>query len=155
MPLPTDIKPPFTLDSAKKKVKAAQDAWNTKDPDKVAMAYTEGSVWRNRSQFIQGRTEIRAFLKNKWTTELSYRLKKDLFAFSDDRIAVRFQYEYQDAAGQWFRAYGNENWTFSADGLMAQREASINDVQIAESDRYLTGPNAPAHVDDVPFRPVP
>jgi len=147
---PTDIRPPFDEQNARKKVKAAQDAWNTRDPGRVALAYTEDSQWRNRSEFIQGRAEIRAFLERKWSRELDYKLKKDLFAFSENRIAVRFQYEYRTADGQWFRAYGNENWEFSSDGLMRRREASINDIPIQESQRYLIG-----DVDSLPFLPVP
>lgn len=127
--------PPFTLETAQKKIQAAEDAWNARDPQRVSMAYTPDSEWRNRDEFINGRTEIRAFLERKWARELDYRLKKQLWCFADNRIAVRFEYEYHDAQGQWFRAYGNENWEFAANGLMQRRYASINDLAIAESDR--------------------
>jgi len=140
MASPTDIRPPFTLDSATKKVRGAEDAWNSRDHVKVSMAYSEDSQWRNRSQFIDGRAEIQEFLKDKWETELEYRLTKSLWAFSDDRIAVRFQYEYHDVSGQWHRAYGNENWEFDETGLMRRREASINDVLIEESERKFHWP---------------
>lgn len=129
--------PPFTQETAKEKVKLAEDAWNSKDPARVAMAYTENSEWRNRSQFINGRQEIIAFLSNKWQKELAYKLKKELWAFTGNRIAVRFEYEYHNAEGKWFRAYGNENWEFDANGFMQKRFASINDVPILESERYL------------------
>jgi hypothetical protein len=132
--------PPFTAQTARQKVQAAEDAWNTRDPQRVAQAYTPDSVWRNRSQFVTGRDEIEAFLKTKWETELDYALRKDLWAFTDDRIAVRFQYEWHDADGQWWRSYGNENWEFDADGYMRRREASINDVPIAEGERRILGP---------------
>ena len=134
---PTDIRPPFTLETAMAKVKAAEDAWNSKDPERVALAYTEDSEWRNRSTFINGRDEIKSFLREKWNRELDYRLKKELWAHSDDRIAVRFEYEWRDLEGNWFRSYGNENWEFDADGLMRRRFASINDLPIAESDRRI------------------
>jgi nuclear transport factor 2 (NTF2) superfamily protein len=137
MPSPTDIRPPFTAQTAAAKVRAAQDAWNTRDPEKVAMAYTEDSQWRNRDQFLSGRDEIRAFLTRKWERELDYRLEKTLWAFGDDRIAVRFEYESRDAGGQWYRSYGNEMWEFDASGLMARRYASINDAPIDESERRL------------------
>jgi uncharacterized protein len=127
--------PPFTSETAAKKVRAAEDAWNTRDPEKVALAYTEDSRWRNRSQFINGRAEIVAFLTGKWQREHEYRLIKEVWAWEDDRIAVRFAYEWQDDAGQWYRAYGNENWKFDGDGYMAERHASINDVPITEADR--------------------
>ena len=135
MPSPTDIRPPFTAETAVAKVRAAEDAWNTRDPHRVSLAYTEDSTWRNRSQFVQGREEIRAFLTTKWEKELDYRLTKSLWGFRENRMAVRFQYEYHDASGQWFRAYGNELWEFDEIGLMRRREASINDVEIQESDR--------------------
>ncbi|MBN1239932.1 MAG: nuclear transport factor 2 family protein [Gammaproteobacteria bacterium] len=131
--------PPFTEETARQKVKAAEDAWNTKDPERVARAYTEDSVWRNRDEFIRGRAEIEAFLRRKWSRELEYRLRKSLWAFDDRRIAVRFQYEWKDAAGRWFRSYGNELWEFDDAGLMRRREASINDVPIEESDRRFVG----------------
>lgn len=127
--------PPFTLESATAKVQAAEDAWNTRDPDRVAMAYTEDSQWRNRSEFVTGRTSIRAFLSRKWAKEQDYRLRKELWCFMDNRIAVRFEYEWHDALGAWHRAYGNENWEFAANGLMMKRFASINDIPIEECDR--------------------
>jgi uncharacterized protein len=127
--------PPFTLETAKDKVQAAENAWNTRDPERVAMAYTEDSEWRNRSEFLTGRQEIKEFLTRKWAKELDYRLRKELWCFMDNRIAVRFEYEWHDESGAWYRAYGNENWEFAANGLMMKRFASINDVAIAESDR--------------------
>jgi nuclear transport factor 2 (NTF2) superfamily protein len=135
MPAPTDIRPPFTLETARAKVRAAEDAWNTRDPERVALAYTVDSEWRNRGELFQGREAIKAFLARKWAKELDYRLTKELWTFGADRIAVRFQYEYHDAEGRWFRAYGNELWEFDATGLMRRREASINDVAIEEKDR--------------------
>lgn len=144
--------PPFTLDSARAKVRAAEDAWNSRDPDRVVLAYTEDTVWRNRSQFLVGREAIRAFLQSKWQRERDYRLIKSLWAQGDNRIAVRFQYEWHDDAGRWWRSYGNEQWEFAADGRMARREASINDVAIALSERRFTwsapGPR-PADVPDI------
>lgn len=131
--------PPFTLETARQKVQAAEDAWNTRDPDRVALAYTEDTVWRNRSEFLRGRDEVRAFLRRKWERELDYKLKKELWAFTGNRIAVRFEYEWHDASGQWFRSFGNENWEFAPDGLMARRFASINDVAIAEGERHFRG----------------
>ena len=132
--------PPFTRESAILKVRAAEDAWNSRDPNRVALAYTEDSVWRNRSEFVVGRDQIRQFLAGKWARELDYRLVKNLWAFTDDRIAVRFQYEWHDADGQWHRSYGNELWEFDNDGYIRRREASINDVPIAEADRRIFGP---------------
>ncbi|HEV7470240.1 MAG: hypothetical protein JWP64_1922 [Pseudonocardia sp.] len=132
--------PPFTLETARQKVQAAEDAWNTRDPEKVALAYTEDSVWRNRDTFVQGRAEIVALLTAKWERELDYALRKALWTFADNRIAVRFQYESHDAAGIWYRSYGNENWEFDSHGLMVRREASINDVVIDESERRIFGP---------------
>jgi nuclear transport factor 2 (NTF2) superfamily protein len=129
--------PPFTLESATQKVQLAEDAWNTKDPQKVSLAYTVDSEWRNRSTFLNGREEIVKFLTEKWQKELGYKLKKTLWAFMDNRIAVRFEYEYHNAEGQWFRAYGNENWEFNEYGLMQKRYASINDIAIEESERRL------------------
>ena len=129
--------PPFSEETAKQKIQAAEDAWNSKDPDKVSMAYTIDTEWRNRSQFINGREEIKAFLTDKWKTELDYKLKKSYWAHGENRIAVRFEYEYHNEKGEWFRAYGNENWEFDANGLMKKRFASINDVPIKEEDRYL------------------
>jgi len=137
---PTIIAPPFTLVTALRKVRFAEDSWNSRDPKRVAMAYSEDSVWRNRSEFITGRAAIRRFLAGKWARELDYRLAKDLWAFTDDRIAVRFQYEWRDAGGQWHRSYGNELWEFDEGGLMRRREASINDVAIPESDRKFFWP---------------
>jgi hypothetical protein len=127
--------PPFTLDTARQKVQAAEDAWNTRDPDRVALAYTPDSEWRNRAEFFSGRDAIREFLRRKWARELDYRLRKELWCFLENRIAVRFEYEYHDDSGQWFRAYGNENWEFATNGLMQKRFASINDLPIKESDR--------------------
>ena len=132
--------PPFDEHTARQKVQAAEDAWNTRDPQRVAAAYTPDSVWRNRSTFLQGREQIQAFLADKWATELDYTLRKQLWAFTDDRIAVRFQYEWHDATGQWWRSYGNELWEFDEHGYMRRREASINDVSIASSERRITGP---------------
>ena len=131
--------PPFTAETAAKKVQAAEDAWNTKDPERVAGAYTEDSVWRNRDTFVTGRAEIVAFLTAKWERELDYALRKSLWAFAGNRIAVRFQYECHDASGQWWRSYGNENWEFDDNGLMRRREASINDLAIDESERRIFG----------------
>jgi nuclear transport factor 2 (NTF2) superfamily protein len=127
--------PPFDLETAKLKVQAAEDAWNSRDPERVALAYTEDSEWRNRAEFFSGRTAIKEFLKRKWTKELDYRLKKELWCFMDNRIAVRFEYEWHDDAGFWYRAYGNENWEFANNGLMMRRIASINDLPIQESER--------------------
>jgi nuclear transport factor 2 (NTF2) superfamily protein len=130
--------PPFTHETAVQKVRLAEDAWNTRDPEKVAAAYSVDSRWRNRSEFLTGREEIQEFLARKWARELDYRLIKELWAFTEDRIAVRFAYEWHDDSGQWFRSYGNENWEFDAEGLMRRRHASINDLPIAESGRlYL------------------
>ena len=136
--------PPFSLEAAKKKVQAAEDAWNTRDPEKVAAAYSEDSVWRNRDRFVTGRAEIAEFLKGKWDRELDYALRKDLWAFEGNRIAVRFQYESHDVDGQWWRSYGIELWEFDAEGYMRRREASINDRRIAESQRRILGPRPPA-----------
>ncbi len=127
--------PPFTLETAILKVQAAEDAWNTRDPERVALAYTEDSEWRNRSEFFSGRENIQAFLTRKWDKELDYRLKKELWSFTDNRISVRFEYEWHDDSGQWYRSYGNEQWEFAQNGLMQRREASINDVSINEGDR--------------------
>jgi nuclear transport factor 2 (NTF2) superfamily protein len=136
--------PPFTHGTATQKVQAAEDAWNTRDPGKVALAYSEDSVWRNRDTFVTGRAEIVAFLTAKWERELDYALRKDLWAFDGNRIAVRFQYECHDAGGQWWRSYGNELWEFDEHGLMTRREASINDVPIEEKERRLHGPRPEA-----------
>lgn len=135
MPSPTDIRPPFTRESALAKVKAAENAWNTRDPDRVALAYTEDSEWRNRSEFLKGRAAIKEFLRRKWARERDYRLMKELWAFTDNRISVRFEYEWRDESGQWFRAHGNEQWEFNDDGLMRRRDASINDVPITADER--------------------
>ncbi|MCL8536906.1 nuclear transport factor 2 family protein [Chryseobacterium gallinarum] len=129
--------PPFTLETAKEKIQMAEDAWNSQDPEKVSKAYTIDSEWRNRDIFVNGRVEIVAFLKEKWQKELNYKLKKEYWAHTDNRIAVRFEYEYQTKEGNWFRAYGNENWEFDENGLMAKRYASINDLPIKEEDRKL------------------
>ena len=137
MPAPTDIRPPFTEETARAKVQAAEDAWNTRDPERVALAYTEDSEWRNRAEFFSGREAIKAFLRRKWAKELGYKLKKELWCFRDNRIAVRFEYEWHDESGSWYRAYGNEQWEFREDGLMQRRYASINDLPIAESGRRL------------------
>ena len=136
--------PPFTAETARAKVQAAEDGWNSRDPERVAGAYTQDSVWRNRDQFVTGRDAIVTFLTRKWERELDYALRKELWAFTDDRIAVRFQYESHDAAGQWWRSYGNELWEFSPDGLMRRREASINDLAIDESQRRIFGPRPEA-----------
>ena len=138
MPQPIDIRPPFTAGTAAAKVQAAEDAWNSRDPERVARSYTEDSEWRNRDEFFTGRAAIVDFLTRKWARERDYVLRKQLWAFTDDRIAVRFEYESQDADGQWWRSYGNEMWEFAPDGLMARRFASINDEPIAGSDRRLT-----------------
>ncbi|MFI5522711.1 nuclear transport factor 2 family protein [Streptomyces platensis] len=131
--------PPFDEPGALQKVQAAEDAWNTRDPERVALAYTEDSIWRNRDTFVTGRDEIVAFLRRKWARELDYALRKELWSYGGNRIAVRFQYECHDAAGQWWRSYGNELWEFDADGLMRRREAGIHDVAIAEADRRIVG----------------
>jgi uncharacterized protein len=132
---PTSIRPPFTQETALAKVKAAQDAWNTRDPERVALAYTEDSQWRNRDEFLSGREEIKAFLRRKWAKELDYKLMKELWAYTDNRISVRFEYEWHNTEDQWFRSHGNEQWEFDETGLMRRREASINDVPIQEQDR--------------------
>lgn len=137
MPSPTDIRPPFTLETARAKIQAAENAWNTRDAERVALAYTEDSEWRNRAEIFSGREAIKAFLRRKWAKELDYRLKKELWCFGDNRIAVRFEYEWHDDSGQWYRSYGNENWEFREDGLMQKRFASINDLPIRESERRL------------------
>ena len=131
----TPICPPFTAESAKAKVQAAEDAWNSRDPERVVLAYTEDSQWRNRTEFFAGRKAIKAFLQRKWAKELDYRLKKELWAFTENRISVHFEYECHDAEGQWSRSYGNEHWEFDENGLMRRRDASINDIAISESDR--------------------
>ena len=133
----TPITPPFTAETATAKVQAAEDAWNSRDPQRVSMAYTEDSDWRNRDEFFRGREAIRAFLTRKWEKELDYRLMKELWAFTADRISVRFEYEWHDAAGQWYRTHGNEHWEFDDDGLMRRRDMSANDIPIEESQRRL------------------
>jgi uncharacterized protein len=144
--------PPFTEETARQKVQAAEDAWNTRDPERVAGASTVDSVWRNRDSFFSGREAIVAFLTAKWQRELDYALRKNLWAFTEDRIAVRFQYESHDTAGQWWRSYGNELWEFDEHGLMRRREASINDVPISESERRIFGPRPEAeHGLDFPL----
>src|SRR6478752_4283467 len=132
--------PPFTAETAAQKARMAEDAWNTRDPERVAGAYTENSRWRNRAEFFEGRAAIVAFLKRKWARELDYRLIKDVWAFHNNRIAARFAYEYRDDSGNWFRAHGNENWEFDTDGLMRRRIASINEHPIAEADRKYHWP---------------
>lgn len=129
--------PPFTEETARQKVQAAEDAWNTCDPDRVALAYTEDSHWRNRDEFFQGREAIRDFLARKWARELDYRLRKELWCFTDNRISVRFEYESRDADGQWWRSHGNEHWEFDEDGLMRRRDASINDYRIEAGERRI------------------
>jgi nuclear transport factor 2 (NTF2) superfamily protein len=142
--------PPFTLETARQKARMAEDAWNSRDPQRVSLAYTENSTWRNRSEFFTGRAAIVDFLTRKWAKEKDYRLIKDLWAFTDNRIAVRFQYEWHDARGQWHRSYGNEQWEFDEHGLMARREASINDIEIAESERRFLWPAPGPRPADVP-----
>lgn len=131
------IVPPFTTESALRKVQMAEDAWNSRDPERVALAYSQDSEWRNRTEFLEGREEITAFLRRKWATELDYRLRKTLWGFRDNRIAVSFEYEWHDASGQWFRSYGTELWEFDNDGLMRRRLASINDAPIPEAARRI------------------
>lgn len=139
--------PPFSYDDAVKKVRMAEDAWNTRDPKKVALAYTPDTRWRNRSEFLNGRDAVQTFLTRKWATESGYRLIKEIWAHSDNRIAMRFCYEYHDGNGQWYRAHGNENWEFDEAGYMAVRHASINDVPIAEADRLFHWPQGPRPVE--------
>lgn len=139
--------PPFTVESAVQKVRMAEDAWNTRDPERVSLAYTPDSRWRNRSDFLEGRPAIVSFLTAKWEKERDYRLIKELWGLKDNRIAVRFQYEFHDAGGAWFRAYGNEQWEFDENGLMRRREASINDVPIAEAERKFHWPLGPRPAD--------
>jgi uncharacterized protein len=141
--------PPFTLETSIQKIRSAEDAWNSRDPDRVSLAYTEDSRWRNRSEFFSGRDAIVEFLRRKWSKELDYRLIKELWAFRGERISVRFQYEWHDDSGHWYRAYGNEQWEFDESGLMRRREASINDVSIQEAERKFfwdaPGPRPPDH----------
>src|SRR3954469_18769822 len=143
--------PPFTEETARQKVQAAEDAGNTRDPERVAAAYPEDSEWRNRDEFLTGRAAIVEFLRRKWDRELDYALRKDLWAFTEDRIAVRFQYESRDASGQWWRSYGNEQWEFDAEGLMRRREASINDVPIDEAARRIHGPRPQGDTTPLPL----
>ncbi|PZO59549.1 MAG: DUF1348 domain-containing protein [Phormidesmis priestleyi] len=142
--------PPFTYETAVQKVQMAENAWNSRDPQRVSMAYSEDSHWRNRAEVFQGRETIREFLKRKWDKELDYRLAKELWAFGENRIAVRFQYEWHDGSGQWYRAYGNENWEFNADGLMQRREASINDMPIQAAERRFHWPAPGPRPDEHP-----
>jgi len=144
--------PPFDEETARSKVLMAEAAWNSRDPERVAGAYTADSQWRNRDEFIQGREAIIAFLTRKWAREQDYVLRKDLWAFHGNRIAVRFQYEWHDASGQWFRSYGNENWEFDELGYMARREASINDLPIRESDRRISGPREDGDISGIPLQ---
>jgi nuclear transport factor 2 (NTF2) superfamily protein len=144
--------PPFTEETARQKVQAAEDAWNTRDPHKVSLAYTEDSAWRNRSTFVTGRDAIVELLTEKWERELDYALRKELWAFGGNHIAVRFQYESHDPAGQWWRSYGNELWEFDDNGLMSRREASINDVPIEEKDRRIYGPRTESERQGLPLR---
>lgn len=144
--------PPFDEATARQKVLAAEAAWNSRDPERVAGAYTPDSVWRNRDEFIRGRAEIVEFLRRKWEREQEYVLRKDLWAYQGNRIAVRFQYEWRDVSGQWFRSYGNENWEFDERGYMQRREASINDVPIDESERRLFGPRAEGDTSGIPLQ---
>ena len=134
---PTSIRPPFTRETALAKVQAAEDAWNSRDPHRVSLAYTDDSDWRNRDEFFRGREAIREFLERKWAKELDYRLEKELWAHTDNRISVRFEYEWHDESGQWYRTHGNEHWEFDEDGLMARRDMSANDIPIDESERRL------------------
>lgn len=149
---PRNPLPPFTEATARQKVLMAENAWNSKDAERVAGAYTPDSQWRNRNEFIQGREEIVAFLKSKWEREIDYALRKDLWAFSGNRIAVRFQYEWRNTSGKWFRSYGNENWEFDDLGYMRRREASINDLEINESDRRIFGPRAEGDTSGIPLQ---
>jgi len=145
--------PPFSAETARQKVQAAEDAWNTRDPERVSLAYSEDSLWRNRETFLAGRAEIVTFLTAKWERELDYALRKALWAFDGSRIAVRFQYEWHDRSGQWYRSYGNELWDFDEHGLMTRREASINDVPIDEAERRIFGPRPnDEHGEDFPLR---
>ncbi len=144
---PTSIRPPFNSDSAARKARMAEDAWNSREPERVSRAYTEDSSWRNRAEFLTGRAAIVEFLQRKWARELSYRLIKEVWAFTDNRIAVRFAYEWHDDSGHWFRSHGNEQWEFDANGLMRRREASINDVLLRDEERKFRWPLGPRPVD--------
>lgn len=149
---PRNPLPPFTEETARQKVLMAENAWNSKDAERVAGAYTPDSQWRNRNEFIQGREEIVQFLKRKWEREIDYVLRKDLWTHNGNRIAVRFQYEWRNASGQWFRSYGNENWEFDDLGYMRRREASINDYEINESDRRIFGPRTEGDTSGIPLQ---
>jgi len=149
---PRNPLPPFTEETARQKVLMAENAWNSKDPERVAGAYTPDSQWRNRNEFIQGREEIVQFLQRKWEREIDYVLRKDLWTFNGNRIAVRFQYEWRNASGQWFRSYGNENWEFDDLGYMRRREASINDLEINESERRIFGSRAEGDTSGIPLQ---
>ena len=151
-PIPRPPLPPFDEAAARQKVLMAEAAWNTRDPERVAAAYSPDSQWRNRDEFFRGREEIVAFLRRKWARELDYVLRKDLWTFGGNRIAVRFQYEWHDADGNWFRSYGNENWEFDDLGYMRRREASINDVPISAADRRIDGPRAEGDTSGIPLR---
>jgi uncharacterized protein len=144
---PTAIRPPFTAETAARKARMAEDAWNSRNPERVSLAYTEDSRWRNRAEFLVGRAAIIAFLQRKWARELDYRLIKEVWAFTDNRIAVRFAYEWHDDSGHWFRSHGNEQWEFDASGLMRRREASINDVLLREEERKFHWPLGPRPKD--------
>ncbi len=144
--------PPFDEATARQKVAMAEAAWNSRDPERVALAYTPDSQWRNRGEFIHGRVEIVEFLRSKWDREIDYVLRKDLWAYTDNRIAVRFQYEWHDAQGQWFRSFGNENWEFDEHGYMSRREASINDVPIQEHERRISGARAEGDSSGIPLQ---
>lgn len=146
----TTLAPPFTTETAARKVRMAENAWNSRDPERVSLAYSEDSRWRNRSELFSGRAAIVAFLRRKWSRELDYRLIKELWAFGDSRIAVRFQYEWHDADGSWYRSYGNELWEFDAAGAMRERHASINDISIQESERKFHWPSPGPRPDDHP-----
>jgi len=149
---PRNPLPPFTEETARQKVLMAENAWNSKDPERVAGAYTPDSQWRNRNEFIQGREEIVQFLQRKWEREIDYVLRKDLWTFNGNRIAVRFQYEWRNASGQWFRSYGNENWEFDDLGYMRRREASINDLEINESERRIFGSSPEGDTSGIPLQ---
>ena len=149
--MPRPPLPPFDVETAAQKARMAEDAWNSRDPSRVALAYTEQSRWRNRDEFLQGRAQIEAFLTRKWQRELDYRLIKEVWAFRQNRIAVRFAYEWHDEQGRWFRSYGNENWEFAENGLMRRRIASINDLPIAEKDRKYRWPLGPRPHDHPPL----
>jgi hypothetical protein len=151
-PAPRPPFPPFSEETARRKVQAAEDAWNTRDADRVVLAYTADTQWRNRDEFLSGRDEIHAFLVRKWQREQAYVLRKQLWAFSGDHIAVRFQYEWHDEGGQWWRSYGNENWEFDGNGLMRRREASINDVRIAADARRIDGSRPEGDGTPIPLR---